>query len=803
MRKIPPIQTTVIFSQICFNNHQLDDTFENNPSSKYGVDEKNGMKKAPNGFITFSGNINASTSNGIGASQSQENSLESLKEMEMRLFGVKRDTALPRETSIPDQEFIPIKTGTGVKLMKNGPNHIMDATEFEPLFSSSSRKLMNRVVYDSVDPAPNHLANQEQQVNQQQPVTSNVITNANLNEGDASNNGLASNDNEENDNFQPNPNQWINDAVFTNYYSPKSADDYTLVFESRFESGNLRRAIQVYEFEYDLILKPDYNTRGHTQWFYFRVQNMKAGRTYRFNIINLLKPDSLYNHGMKPLMYSDIEAKKYSKGWHRDGKDVCYYQNSMKRKTVGHYYTLTFSIKRKTMCYTLAGNPVDLLIITTFPNPNTAASEVDYQQIKQRKGIVISSRVHPGETGAQFMMKGIIDYLVGNSIGARVLRDNFVFKIVPMLNPDGVINGNTRCSLAGVDLNRQWIEPSKKVHPTIYNTKMMMKKFQEDREVFLFCDIHGHSRKKNIFMYGNSGKNDKYKERIFPYLLDKLGETFNFNDCAFAVQKSKESTARVVGWKELGITNSFTLEASFCGADFGQYSDLHFNTDMLQQIGHRFCETIIEYCMMEPHHMKNFLEDIENIVNNSNQNTQETQPINGQSDQKQPFGGLENAENQNAFGGYNGFLNEVSGGGMLGTIKDEDSNADSDFSNDDGPSNIQSSAAGIAQLKQLESQPQTTNQQQSSMNSNITPNLADKQGASQIQKVKLTKGQKQQLESGNFDLQYKTQDKTGGAIGNKDQIQSTADRNAGDKTESKAAGKKKKDGGVTKKKKKQ
>ena len=32
---------------------------------------------------------------------------------------------------------------------------------------------------------------------------------------------------------------------------------------------------------------------------------------------------------------------------------------------------------------------------------------------------------------------------------AKILRDNFVFKIVPMLNPDGVINGNYRCSLAG------------------------------------------------------------------------------------------------------------------------------------------------------------------------------------------------------------------------------------------------------------------------------------------------------------------------------------------------------------------
>ena len=49
----------------------------------------------------------------------------------------------------------------------------------------------------------------------------------------------------------------------------------------------------MYEYEYDLILKADINTTGHTQWFYFRVQNMQKGIKYKFNIINLLKPDSL------------------------------------------------------------------------------------------------------------------------------------------------------------------------------------------------------------------------------------------------------------------------------------------------------------------------------------------------------------------------------------------------------------------------------------------------------------------------------------------------------------------------------
>ena len=61
------------------------------------------------------------------------------------------------------------------------------------------------------------------------------------------------------------------------YYKLESASDNTLIFESRFESGNLRRAVQVGEFEYDLILKYDYGTTVFTQWYYFKVSNVKRG----------------------------------------------------------------------------------------------------------------------------------------------------------------------------------------------------------------------------------------------------------------------------------------------------------------------------------------------------------------------------------------------------------------------------------------------------------------------------------------------------------------------------------------------
>jgi murein tripeptide amidase MpaA len=91
-------------------------------------------------------------------------------------------------------------------------------------------------------------------------------------------------------------------------------------------------------------------------------------------------------------------------------------------------------------------------------------------------------------------MEGLINFIMGNEFEARHLRDTYVFKIVPMLNPDGVIVGNYRCSLGGHDLNRQWLMPSIKSSPEIFAMKEMVKKTLECREVELFCDIHGHSR---------------------------------------------------------------------------------------------------------------------------------------------------------------------------------------------------------------------------------------------------------------------------------------------------------------------
>lgn len=63
------------------------------------------------------------------------------------------------------------------------------------------------------------------------------------------------------------------------------------------------------------------------------------------------------------------------------------------------------------------------------------------------------------------------------SLSFKILRDNFIFKVIPMLNPDGVIVGNYRCSLSGRDLNRNYKTSLKAGYPSIWHTRELIKRF--------------------------------------------------------------------------------------------------------------------------------------------------------------------------------------------------------------------------------------------------------------------------------------------------------------------------------------
>ncbi|TNN09525.1 Cytosolic carboxypeptidase 2 isoform 1 [Schistosoma japonicum] len=450
-----------------------------------------------------------------------------------------------------------------------------------------------------------------------------------------------------------------------------------LKFESRFECGNLSKAICTGPYEYELYLRPDLYTKKYTQWFYFRVQNTENVNSYRFTIVNFYKSTSLFGQGMRPLMYSEKMATLNGIGWRRVGTEINYYQTKFMELTakklqfksksqkddaykLQHAYSLTWKFtfpypndtvyfaacypytytqlreylnqlaldssiqkicQQTILCYTLANNPVPLLTITEpydydndNQNSNKLQSDTETQSVDapnnnkplvKKRCVVVTARVHPGETQGSWMMKGLMDFLISTDPDAKVLRSNFMFKLVPMLNPDGVIVGNYRCSLSGCDLNRKYTSSLKRFFPTIWHTKQMIANIMKEYEVVVYCDLHGHSRKQQMFIYGCKSQTPEkqYCSRIFPAMLGKnIPELFNFDKCKFAVQKEKEGTGRIVMWKE-GITNSYTLEATFCGTTGNELEEgYHFNSIDFEKMGSQFCDTLLDY--IDPDHSK-------------------------------------------------------------------------------------------------------------------------------------------------------------------------------------------------------
>ncbi|XP_055047634.2 cytosolic carboxypeptidase 2 [Misgurnus anguillicaudatus] len=416
-----------------------------------------------------------------------------------------------------------------------------------------------------------------------------------------------------------------------------------LAFESRFESGNLQKAVQVGQHDYELTLRTDLYTTKHTQWFYFRVRNMRAGVSYRFTIINLMKSSSLYSAGMRPLLYSELAAWQKGEGWKRAGTNIKYYRNNTEQDGkalysltwtiefpydsdtcyLAHCYPYTYSdlqrylrevisdpvrsayCKLRLLCRSLAGNAVYVLTVTA---PSTSLAEC-----KAKRAVVVTARVHPGETNGSWMMQGFLEFLLSDFPDACLLRETFVFKIVPMLNPDGVVVGNYRCSLTGRDLNRNYRTLLRESFPCVWHTRNMVKRLLAEREVVVYCDFHGHSRKNNVFMYGCTDRKDAshcLHERIFPLMMSKNAkDKFSFRSCKFKMHKSKEGTGRIVMWR-LGIRNSFTMESTFGGSTLGDRKGTHFSIRDLKSMGYCFCDTLLDFCDPDPTKITHCLEEL-------------------------------------------------------------------------------------------------------------------------------------------------------------------------------------------------
>ena len=142
-------------------------------------------------------------------------------------------------------------------------------------------------------------------------------------------------------------------------------------------------------------------------------------------------------------------------------------------------------VRHELLGQTLDGQDLDLLTIGEGP-----------------KQVWLYARQHPGESMAEWWMEGALEMLVdGDDPIARSLRQRATFHIVPNMNPDGSRRGHLRTNAAGINLNREWHEPTMEKSPEVFLVRSRMDKTGID----FAMDIHGDETIPYVFIAGFEG----------------------------------------------------------------------------------------------------------------------------------------------------------------------------------------------------------------------------------------------------------------------------------------------------------
>ena len=238
------------------------------------------------------------------------------------------------------------------------------------------------------------------------------------------------------------------------------------------------------------------------QWFYFRV-TAPAGTTLNMVIENA--GDAAYPKGWEN--YSAVVSHDLEH-WRRvptryDGKAlsieaetgagavyVAYfapYPSGRHRKLVAQAGALE-DASISVLGQTLDGRDMDLI---TIGEPSDA-----------KRALWITARQHPGETMAEWWMEGFLERL-GDAEDKAVqdLRRGAVLYLVPNMCPDGSARGHLRTNAAGINLNREWADPSMEKSPEVYLVLEKMKETGLD----LALDVHGDEALPYNFIAGTEG----------------------------------------------------------------------------------------------------------------------------------------------------------------------------------------------------------------------------------------------------------------------------------------------------------
>ncbi len=274
-------------------------------------------------------------------------------------------------------------------------------------------------------------------------------------------------------------------------------------FSSDFESGSLGNVKRIdsswisisprdsiMALSYDIYSRFDPKNPVDTtlepsaRWYFFRIEGTK-GKMILLNIHNSEAIRPFYSYDGLNFKRFD-EGENYSKNrlckiFNRDTVYICHfipYTYSHLSEKIDQWKKSSF-VKDEEIGKSHLNVPIHMLTITdgTIPDDN-------------KKRIWIHGRAHPSEQPGSWHLESMIDQLTSGSIYAKSLLKQAVFYIVPIINPDGVIEGCSRSTSTGVNVEINWNREDSLTTPEVKVLKQRLTILTSNKPLDMFLNMH-------------------------------------------------------------------------------------------------------------------------------------------------------------------------------------------------------------------------------------------------------------------------------------------------------------------------
>jgi murein tripeptide amidase MpaA len=285
----------------------------------------------------------------------------------------------------------------------------------------------------------------------------------------------------------------------------------SIVVLSSFEGGSVGKVEQVSPTHLRCAVEgqadQDHRNR-QASWYYFEIENLpkQAVTVELVNIAgeyNYHAPAFAVTRNTRPVYSYDGVSWRHFRddqvSWNESGPSlILRFQPEGPRVWIAHVQPYTNRhlaslldafrsspfLENVSAGRTVEGREIPLLTIT---NPKTPEAG--------KKVIWLMFRQHAWEAGSSWVCDGALRFLLSGDPRAVRLRDQMVFKIFPMADPDGVFHGGVRFNRNGYDLNRNWDAIDPRTMPEIASQhRAMLTWVDAGHRVDAFLSLHNTER---------------------------------------------------------------------------------------------------------------------------------------------------------------------------------------------------------------------------------------------------------------------------------------------------------------------